>query len=827
MMLALALCPLDAYHSAMQHGGRERLLRTWSAWLTALVVVIAASAVIITGAETSRAGTNRVTPDSHAAAAGTCGSQTTSGYGSPAWTLCGIGGQGFTSPVTGTIDGSRVVVDASLTGMVYVVNARTGTEMPGWPQAATLVGNTATAIDSSPAIAYLDGPHAEPSIVVGLGSLNAPEQNGGVMAWNANGQVRFRFLTRKTFPEWGSKYPDDWTNSVFATPAIGDVTGSGQQDIVFGSYDHYVYALNPNGKLLPGFPINRTDTIWSSAALADTTHTGQMDIIEGGDASGWTGPGPGGTPCFSGWISDYRYEFGAPRLIWEHCLAETVWSSPAVTTFKSTPVVVVGTSWAYGPGRDTEPAEHEIYAYNASNGDLMPGWPVSAVGATFPSPAVAPLVAGGPDDVIDSSCTGPPTCVSDGPATVSAWNEAGHLLWRTVITSNQQVVGSPSVVAVAGSVDNDVLIGDSQGLYVLDAATGQKIEGSASTPLDYGCNTEGTPVTTAVPRSKTGYMMFTNCGFNGPNVPVTTYLRAYNVPAPATSTRQASGVSSALAWPMFRGNPQRTGVPDPNSITSRSCGVPTLQRGYRVLGKAGSVDGFGPMSSCGDLSSEIVPGEVAGMASRPDGSGYWIALSDGAVYAFGRASSYGDLRELGYRSGSFDMEPGAPIVGIAATADGKGYYLLGGDGSVYGFGDATYHGSIGGYRGAGEPVAIVTDASTGGYWIATSTGNVYGFDAPSYGEKTTGHAFPIVAMATMPKDNGYYLVTSSGYVYGFGAAEVTGDDPGGDIVGIAEAASGRGYYLLSRGGGVLAYGHAADYGGAGFGTEPAVAISTP
>jgi len=35
-------------------------------------------------------------------------------------------------------------------------------------------------------------------------------------------------------------------------------------------------------------------------------------------------------------------------------------------------------------------------------------------------------------------------------------------------------------------------------------------------------------------------------------------------------------------------------------------------------------------------------------------------------------------------------------VGMAATTDGKGYWLVASDGGVFAFGDATYDGSMGG-----------------------------------------------------------------------------------------------------------------------------------
>jgi hypothetical protein len=39
----------------------------------------------------------------------------------------------------------------------------------------------------------------------------------------------------------------------------------------------------------------------------------------------------------------------------------------------------------------------------------------------------------------------------------------------------------------------------------------------------------------------------------------------------------------------------------------------------------------------------------------------------------------------------------APIVGIATTPNGKGYWLVASDGGVFAFGDARFFGSMGGH----------------------------------------------------------------------------------------------------------------------------------
>lgn len=184
-------------------------------------------------------------------------------FPAPAW-VDTVGPVALSSPTTGVIDGVPVVAFGSENGELYVVDARTGKDLPGWPRPVDIAGRSPTAVESSPTIAYLDGPSGPPTIVVGAGSTYVADQQGGLIAFNANGSVRFVFHTKDVFDEWHPGAVDGYDNGVVSTPAIGDVTGDGQQDIVFGSWDHRLYALTPSGTLVKGFPVDNEDTIWSS-----------------------------------------------------------------------------------------------------------------------------------------------------------------------------------------------------------------------------------------------------------------------------------------------------------------------------------------------------------------------------------------------------------------------------------------------------------------------------------------------------------------------------------------------------------------------------------
>jgi hypothetical protein len=715
-------------------------------------------------------------------------------FGSSLWSARKLGPVWMSSPVVATIDGVKAVVLATLSGEIYVMDAKSGAELAGWPEFVHINSRTPTAVDSSPAVAYLDGPDKPPSIIVGAGSLWRRDQQGGLEAFYANGKVRFVFQTRRTFNPWGSG-PDDYSDPVFATPAVGDITGTGQLDIVFGSYDHYIYALQPDGRMVPGFPVNRADTIWSSPTLVDSSHTGRDDIIMGTDASGLDG-------CRGGWLVDYRYVGSGPKLVWQRCVGQTIWSSPTVGILNDTgrPAVVVGTS--YYPNYHSA-ATDEILAVYADDGLNVPGWPVRARGPTFGSPVIGDI--NGEQAVVATSCA---RCLS-GPAVVSAWNGSGRMIWSTVFDAHNEATSSPVLVDITGGRDggDDVLVGAAWGLYLLSGRTGSFLynTGAWASTLDMGCDAPSSAAVAYVPGAPgTGWMLYSACG--GPTLPAT--LAAYPFPV-------APAASDPPAWPEWRANADRTGIADPVSVPRTWCG-PTSPKdvGYRLVSSDGTVYERGNLAYCGGLDTSVLPAPVVSMASTPDGRGYWLLLADGSVYAFGNATWYGDLRGSAWSGGP--VPPGAPAVGIAATPDAKGYFVVAADGSVYAFGDAKYHGSRGGRWTDGGAVGIAVDPATGGYWVVTSRGAVYGEDAPNYASPSSHPlASPVVAIAAAPDGTGYWLAAQDGGVYSYGSAihaSPADKHLGSPVVGIAASPTGDGYWLATASGCVLHFAKSHWYG---------------
>ena len=92
--------------------------------------------------------------------------------------------------------------------------------------------------------------------------------------------------------------------------------------------------------------------------------------------------------------------------------------------------------------------------------------------------------------------------------------------------------------------------------------------------------------------------------------------------------------------------------------------------------------------------------------------------SDGGVFRFG------DARFLG-STGAVRLNQ--PVVGMAATPSGRGYWLVASDGGVFPFGDAHFLGSGGGEGLPAPALGLIDTDATSGYWLALASGQVQAF----------------------------------------------------------------------------------------------------
>ena len=216
---------------------------------------------------------------------------------------------------------------------------------------------------------------------------------------------------------------------------------------------------------------------------------------------------------------------------------------------------------------------------------------------------------------------------------------------------------------------------------------------------------------------------------------------------------------------------------------------------------------------------------IVGMATTRSGAGYWLVAGDGGIFSFGDAS---------FRGSTGAIHLNKPIVGMAATPTGGGYWLVATDGGIFSFGDAAFHGSTGAIGLNSPIVGMAATPTGGGYWLVAADGGIFSFgDAAFHGSTGADHlSSPIVGMAGTPTGAGYWLVGADGAVFGYGDAVNHGGAPAFSqqpVVSIVATPDGGGYWITTATGDVFTFGNAVLYGSTGGVplTQPIVGMAGP
>jgi hypothetical protein len=690
-----------------------------------------------------------------------------------AWTKA-VGPTHLSSPVISDIngDGHLDIVTADLSGVVHVVDGRNGHELPGWPQLVQPTAGNTAAVESSPTVADLDH-NGRREIIVGAGSLEVPGQQGGVVAFNANGSVRFRFQTMTAAGE----------SAVQGTPAVGDVNGDGFADIVFGSFDHRIYALNRFGGRLPGFPMDSLDTIWDSPALYDSGHIGRMDIFLGGDASPG---GPCGSQTWSGIMRAIRVTGSGPVVRWSRCRHQIYQSSPAIGDLDGTGrmALVVGTGT--GPSGDAS-ATNSLSAFYLDNGANVPGWPVLLNGPIFGSPVIGDVNGNHRNDVVVTACA---TC-SDG----RVWAFSGHgaALWNRKL-GGTEILSTPILVDLDANGVNDVAVGQAGAFYFLRGRDGATLY----QPVEVNRVMQNSAAVADFGRGYGWRLVVQSWLPQGNGQPRNGSGRVDSFPLP-----RAPRV--APAWPQWRLSANHTGAP-------KAPPAPPANAGYWLVANDGGIFSFGNAKFYGSTGGIHLNQPINGMARTRSGHGYWLVASDGGIFSFGDATFHGS-------TGAIHLNQ--PIVGMAATPTGRGYWLVASDGGIFTFGDAKFYGSTGAIH-LNQPVVGMAPTPTGhGYWLVASDGGMFTYgDAHFYGSTGAMHLNrPITGMARTELGHGYWLVATDGGMFTFGDAHFYGSTGGqplaAPITALAPTSSRHGYWIVGQNGDVYPFGDARFYGSTG------------
>jgi N-acetylmuramoyl-L-alanine amidase len=211
---------------------------------------------------------------------------------------------------------------------------------------------------------------------------------------------------------------------------------------------------------------------------------------------------------------------------------------------------------------------------------------------------------------------------------------------------------------------------------------------------------------------------------------------------------------------------------------------------------------------------------IVGMAADPNGRGYWLVGADGGVFNYG-PPFYGS-------TGSLHLN--APIVGMAAPPSGSGYWLAASDGGIFSYGLAQFFGSAGSLHLNAPIVGMATTPDGGGYWLVASDGGIFSYgNARFYGSTgSTQLNARIVGMAATPSGRGYWLVGADGGIFSYGDAQFRGSTGAlhlnAPIVGMAATPGGGGYWLVASDGGIFTYGTAPYFGSLGGTVLPSAVV---
>ena len=200
----------------------------------------------------------------------------------------------------------------------------------------------------------------------------------------------------------------------------------------------------------------------------------------------------------------------------------------------------------------------------------------------------------------------------------------------------------------------------------------------------------------------------------------------------------------------------------------------------------GIADCATPLGPCTDGSANPVLTSTPGMAG-PGGADTFVSPSGQLMMAFAAwpgtiGNTNGGYRAMYVATLSFNGD--TPILtpanaqfavgGVASTPDGGGYWLVGTDGGIFSFGDAAVL-RIDGWKALNRPIASMTSTPDGGgYWLVASDGGIFSFGDAALLRLHGRHPSqqPIVGMASTPDGGGYWLVASDGGIFSFGDAAV-------------------------------------------------------
>lgn len=578
----------------------------------------------------------------------------------------------FSSPTIGDVTGDNdVEVSGFSLGLLgWSFDADTGAVKDGWPfyQDDTTF--------SSPALFDVDGDGTSEYIVGGDSSIGGPvDHDGGmVRAIRGNGELIWEYRVDNEI--------------IRSSPAIGDIDGDGEPEIVVGTGD--AKYLNPNENTRSIFVLRRDGTLkWrrdlgeatpGSPALADVNGDGKLDVIQGTFGRGenkrfWVFNGDGSAnPLFDPGDADGVQILGQP-------------STADIDADGGQDIVI-----ATGSG---------VTAFSGKTGAQLFALQ-TGVASYQNAPLINDVDNNGRLDIVIAG-TKP-----DNTAIVSRYemppsSVMGSLAWPQFRKDNRHT----------GSWLNPPLFID---LCAPAPGEGYRFVASDGGVFSY-CDAPFRGSMGGQPLNRPVVGMASTADDNG-----------YWLVA-------SDGGMFAFGAPFFG---SMGGKPLAQPIVGMA--PAPGGNGYWLVASDGGIFAFGAGARFhGSMGGQRLNEPIVGMAATADGGGYWLVARDGGVFAFGNAQSKGSMG---------GQRLNAPVVGIAPTASGQGYWLVGSDGGIYAF-NAPFLGSTGNLK-LNQPVVGMSRADNGAYRMVASDGGVFSFGGAPFLGSTGSRRLnqPVVGFAS-------------------------------------------------------------------------------